>query len=315
MIKSIVLALSLCAASIGVATAATLPKTIKDCAECGVLRVILPGSFIMGSPVTEDGRTLGSGSENGKAGDPNREVQHLVAIAKPFALGEFPVTKGEYAAFVRATNYHPVNQCFSSTHAGPGGFMSDKFTWDHPGFFTQTDNEPALCVSAIDALAYIDWLSAKTHHHYRLPTEAEWEYAARAGTTTSRYWGNDPNDGCAYANVIGSEASKIFNGTAVSCNDHYVETSPVGFYKPNDFGLYDMIGNVWEVVSDCWHPSYVGAPVDGSSWGEEPNCERSTLRGGSFVSNSTSDRSAARHEAWPSAQFFNYGFRVARDLE
>ena len=298
-----------------VAAAAPQPPAIKDCPECGVLRVIPAGSFIMGSPATEEGRTLGSGSENGAPGDPNRELQHRVTIAKPFALGEFLVTKGEYAAFVRATGYHPVNQCFSSTRAGPGGFMSDKFTWDHTGFFTQTDNEPVLCVSAIDALAYIDWLSAKTGKHYRLPTEAEWEYAARAGSTTSRYWGDDPNDGCAYANGIGTEASHIFNGAAVTCDDHYIETSPVGTYKPNAFGLYDMIGNVWEVVADCWHPNYVGAPGDGSAWGEEPNCRESTLRGGSFVSNYASDRAAARHEAWPSAQFFNYGFRVARSLQ
>jgi len=311
VIKLIALVLS--AALAGAAAAAGVPKTIQDCALCGVLRVIPAGSFIMGSPPTEEGRTIGSGAPDG-VGDPNRELQHRVTIAKPFALGEFLVTKGEYAAFVRATGYHPVNQCFSSTHAGPGGFMSDKFTWDHPGFFTQGDNEPVLCVSAIDALAYLDWLSAKTGKHYRLPTEAEWEYAARAGTTTSRYWGDDKNQSCTYANVIGTEAKKIFNGAPVNCDDHYVDTSPVGTYNPNAFGLYDMIGNLWEVVADCWHPSYAGAPADGSAWGEEPNCKASTLRGGSFVSNYTSDRSAARHEAWPSAQFFNYGFRVARDL-
>lgn len=288
------------------------PRELKDCTVCGVLRLIPAGQFVMGSPETEDGRTLGSGSENGAAGDPRREAQHNVMV-RSFALGEHLVTKGEYAAFVRATHYRPLNQCFSIERTDVDGRASDRFTWQYVGLFAQGSNEPAVCVSAIDALAYTTWLSSKTGKQYRLPSEAEWEYAARAGTTTSRYWGDNPDDGCDYANGTGSEAAQVFLGTPTRCNDHYIGTSPVGSYKPNAFGLFDMLGNVWEVMADCWHPNYDGAPTDGSAWGQEPNCRASVLRGGSFNSNYTSIRSAARHQAWPSAQSFNYGIRVARD--
>lgn len=268
----------------------------------------------MGSPATEEGRRLASGAEGGGLGPEEREQQHSVTITHAFALGTFPVTRGEYAAFVKATGYNPPNECFSSDKAGPGGHASAAYTWAHPGFFSQKDDEPVVCVSANDALAYLDWLSGKTRHHYRLPTESEWEYAARAGTTTARYWGESVADGCVYANGIGDEAKAIFGGTPMGCNDGHVLTSPVGSYRPNAWGLYDMIGNVWQWVADCWHPTYVGAPVNGDAWGVEPNCKRSVMRGGSFVSNHTSMRSAARHEAWPASRIFNYGFRVARDL-
>ena len=291
-----------------VAAAAPQPPAIKDCPECGVLRVIPAGSFIMGSPATEEGRTLGSGSENGAPGDPNRELQHRVTIAKPFALGEFLVTKGEYAAFVRATGYHPVNQCFSSTRAGPGGFMSDKFTWDHTGFFTQTDNEPVLCVSAIDALAYIDWLSAKTGKHYRLPTEAEWEYTARGGLEQKLYpWGDK-------LRPEGEHQCNIWQGVFPKTNtaeDGYDGTSPADAYPPNGYGVYSITGNTWEWCSDWFDTEFHRTANPNNPQGPPTGTAR-VMKGGSFLCHKSycnRYRVAARTSNTPDSSASNIGFR------
>jgi formylglycine-generating enzyme len=295
--------------------AAAPTTTFRDCRSCPELRVVPAGRFVMGSPANEEGRRLPSGADTSALAPEGRETQHAVEIRRPFAMGIYPVTRGQYAAFVRDTGYDPPNECFSSDRQGPGGHPSAAYTWDHPGFFAQTDDEPVVCVSANDALAYLDWLSRRTKQHYRLPGEAEWEYASRAGTASARYWGERAADGCTYANGIGDEAKAVFDGTPMGCDDRYLLTSPVGAYRPNAFGLYDMIGNVWQWVADCWHATYEGAPANEVPWGLEPNCKRSVMRGGSFVSNHTSMRAAARHEAWPSSRIFNYGFRVARDLK
>lgn len=295
--------------------AASAGAPFKDCRDCPEMKMVPAGKFVMGSPTSEEGRRINSGGDGNQLADENRELQHEVVIANSFALGVYPVTRGEYALFVETTRYRPVNECNSSKPGATSRASSTEFTWEDPGFFKQGDNDPAVCISALDALAYLDWLSRTTGKVYRLPSEAEWEYAARAGTTTSRYWGDDPAQGCAYANGIGNEATATFvRGTSTGCNDNFIFPSPVGSFKPNAFGLYDMLGNTWEWVSDCWHNTYEGAPADGSSWGQEPHCKHGVLRGGAFGSNYTSLRSAARHESWPSARSFNHGFRVARDL-
>jgi formylglycine-generating enzyme len=271
---------------------------MKDCPECPQLVVIKQGSFIMGSPATEEGREAG-------------ETQHRVTISKSFALGKNPVTKGEFKQFVAQTGYNAKGKCFSMDDKGNPS-ESEIYNWETPGF-DQKDNEPVVCVNAVDAEAYAAWLSKKTNKSYRLPTEAEYEYAARAGTTTARYWGESQDDGCAYANGIGYEAQKIFWGKLSKCDDGYIYTSPVGIYKPNAFGLYDMLGNAWVWLADCWNDSYAGAPDNGSAWVEK-GCTDRIMRGGSFISNYTSLRAAARHKAGTEQRFHNYGIRVARDV-
>lgn len=295
------------------AGAASSGKPLQDCADvCPSMQVIPAGSFTMGSPPTEEGRTEGSGAPHGAAGKPNRELQHPVHIGRPFALSVDPITRRQYGQFVEATGYHAAGACFGINEKGEAS-SSDAFTWQTPGF-PQSDNDPVVCVSPHDADAYVKWLSQKTGKDYRLPTEAEYEFAARAGTTTARYWGDSADEGCAYANGVGSEASKIFFGTATACDDGHVLTAPVGSYKPNAFGLYDMLGNVWVYMADCWHDTYEGAPSDGSAW-REAGCMGRVMRGGSFVSNKTSLRSAARHEVDNlDARVHNYGIRVARSL-
>ena len=274
------------------------PTYIKDCPDCPELIVIPAGSFTMGSPETEEGRDPG-------------EIQHHVTISKSFALGKNPVTKEEFKLFVSSTGYNAHGKCFGMDAQG-NGEESERYTWETPGF-NQTDEEPVTCVNALDAEAYASWLSKKTGKTYRLPTEAEYEYAARAGTTSSRYWGESQDEGCSYANGNGYESETVFWGKMTNCNDGFIYTSPVGSYRPNAFGLNDMLGNVWVWMADCWHDSYAGAPDNESAWLEQ-SCSARVMRGGSFISNYTSIRAAARHKAETEKRFHNYGIRIARDI-
>jgi formylglycine-generating enzyme required for sulfatase activity len=167
----------------------------------------------------------------------------------------------------------------------------------------QTNNDPAVCVSWYDAKAYVDWLSRRTGKSYRLLTETEWEYTARAGTRTARWWGDDPAKGCDAANVADLSAKDRFTDWEVAnCRDGALFTSPVGSYRANGFGLYDMLGNVWQWVEDC-------AP-DGRS---EATCSQRTMRGGSWHSNPRYVRSAVRRVDAAESGYAAYGIRVARD--
>ena len=184
-------------------------------------------------------------------------------------------------------------------------------------------------VSWQDARDYAAWLSAKTGKEYRLPTEAEWEYAARAGTTTRRYWDETPDQkpdpACAHANVFDrGNIERIearygaIGQSRFLCEDPYPFTAPVGAaeFNPNPWGLHDTIGNVWEWAQDCWHESYEGAPGDGSAWEVEnpAECERRVVRGGSWYSAPQDMRSASRFWFSPGYHFSNLGIRLARSL-
>ncbi|MGH8527602.1 MAG: formylglycine-generating enzyme family protein [Gammaproteobacteria bacterium] len=140
-----------------------------------------------------------------------------------------------------------------------------------------------------------------------MPTESEWEYAARAKTTTARFWGDNPTAACQYANVD--------DGTH-NCKDGYQFTAPVGTFKPNDFGTYDMLGNVWEWVQDCYHENYEDAPTDGSAWGEQQggDCAQRVIRGGSWFLLPRFVRSAYRYGHAPGLRYNSLGFRLAQDI-
>ena len=163
--------------------------------------------------------------------------------------------------------------------------------WRNPGF-KQSAKEPVVCLSWNDTQRYIKWLSEKTGERYRLPSEAEWEYAARAGSETKYFFGNSTSDLCRSAN--GAAAETDFSWRNKDCRDGYKRTAPAASFTANAFGLYDMHGNVREWTQDCWNDSYKGAPSDGSAWlsGE---CGRRVLRGGSWLSNPTFLRSANRY--------------------
>ena len=223
----------------------------RDCGGCPEMVVIPAGDFMMGSPTSEEGRHYNEGPA------------HHVRIARPFAVGVYKVTRGEFARFIGATGHLMGDSC-RTYEDGEWKERSGR-DWRDPGY-EQTDRHPVTCVSWADAQAYAGWLSDETGEGYRLLSESEWEYVARAGTVTARYWVGDERVQCRYANG-GDEAFKRrqagWKWRIASCDDGHAWTSPVGSYRGNDFGLRDVLGNVWEWVEDCWNGGYHGAPRDG----------------------------------------------------
>jgi formylglycine-generating enzyme required for sulfatase activity len=230
--------------------------------------LIPPGSFVMGVPEAESARE--------RSDDSDARPLHEVTFEWGFWLGKYPVTRGEFAAFVADTGYDAAGS-----------------EWREPGF-PQTERDPVVNVSAFDAEAYVAWLSHKTGRTYRLPSEAEWEYAARAGTTTARFWGD--SWGAAPRHLAAESRG----------------TYPVGGFRPNAFGLYDVLGNVWEWVTDPWHDDYAGAPKDGSAWMRNRNERRRVLRGGSWDGNPGGVRAGVRSCVEADSRINIVGFRLAR---
>ena len=266
--------------------------------------VVVPaGSFVMGSP---DGE-----------GDSYEHPRHKVTIDKPFAVGRTHITRGEFATFVRATEYKAEGGCYSWTGT-EGEFVFDA-SWRSPGF-EQDDTHPVVCVNWNDAKAYVKWLSGVTGKTYRLMSEAEAEYVAR-GLTEPRqdqpryFFGNDETDLCTYGNGTDEAAkAKMHNSlTYAPCNDGHVFTAPVANFKQNAFGLYDVHGNVWSWTEDRYHDKYDNPPTDGSAWTAGDSSSR-VLRGGSWYDSPQFLRSAVR--GWHSTvgRGFIVGFRLARTL-
>ena len=268
----------------------------RDCPGCPEMVVVPAGRFRMGSPESEAGRR-----DDGREGP-----VHPVAIARPFAVGVHEVTRGEFARFVSATGRSMGNACWE----WDGGWKERSGRhWRNPGF-SQADDHPVVCVNWEDAQAYVRWLSRETGEKYRLLSEAEWEYVARAGTRMARYWGEGESGQCRYAN--GADASTDFDWRT-GCNDGHARTAPVGSYEANGFGLHEVLGNVWEWVQDCWSNSYHGAPRDGSAW-TSGDCGRRVLRGGSWVDAPRYLRSANRSGVTSGSRYNGAGLRVARTL-
>jgi sulfatase modifying factor 1 len=257
------------------------------------------GRFTMGSPASED-------RWEGGREDP----QHEVRIARRFALGRYDVTRAQFSRFVDETGY-AANGC--AVWTGQAWRLDPALDWRNPGYL-QTHDDPVVCVAWADARAYVVWLARRTGRAYRLPSEAEWEYAARAGTTGARYWGEHAEDGCAHANLGDASLKSTlgFDGLA-ACDDGYAFTAPVGRFQPNAFGLYDMLGNAWEWTEDCWNVGYALAPSDGSAW-ISGDCSLRVPRGASWNSHQRNVRSANRGNYVASVRYYHLGFRVARDL-
>ena len=285
---------------------------IVDCPSCPEMVVIAAGEFAMGSGDEERARE--GVPEN--FGNRERPVHH-VKIGKAFALGRTEVTKAQYAEFSKATHRPVDDNCIGYDRERDNWALS-KGSWLDPGF-KQGDDEPAVCLGWNDARDYAAWLAKHTGKPYRLATEAEWEYAARGGTKTARYWGDTPRTVCENANVM-STATFIDIGSPESwqdklmCSGRDAWTTAVGSFEANPFGLNDMYGGVWEWVADCSHDNYDGAPSDGSSW-DQPDCDKRLVRGGAFHSEFWLVRSATRGAGLkPDARPVASGIRVARDL-
>jgi formylglycine-generating enzyme required for sulfatase activity len=284
--------------------------SFKECAECPEMVVVPAGTFAMGSPADEPGRK------------PIEGPVHHVDISRPFAVGRYPVTRFQYAAFVGATGPRPGQLCVSVrlatekdaeqlTYPGaprtrPGLTLigesrtgPDGYTFERPGF-AQAGDHPGVCISWDDAMTYIAWLNQKTGRSYRLLSEAEREYVARAGTQTEFWWGPDPSP--ELANYQAEDEWRITG------------TVSVLRYAPNAFGLYQVYGNVSDWVADCWNDSYAGAPADGSAW-LSGDCGDRIVRGGGWLSRPAEIRAAARYQVPQHARSSFFGaIRVARDL-
>jgi formylglycine-generating enzyme required for sulfatase activity len=216
--------------------------------------------------------------EMGSTDNPAESPQHHVVIARPFAIGRREVTFAEW------------DQCAAS---GSCKTSPSDHGWGR-------GDRPVIDVSWDDAKDFVAWLSQKTSQAYRLPSEAEWEYAARAGTIAAYWWGRDIGSGRANCQECGGGAGR--------------QTVPAGTYRPNAFGLYDTAGNVAEWVQDCWNASYRGAPRDGAAW-MGGDCALHVLRGGSFASKASAVRSASRFRYDEDVRYYANGFRVVRDLK
>ncbi|MHB8473094.1 MAG: bifunctional serine/threonine-protein kinase/formylglycine-generating enzyme family protein [Gammaproteobacteria bacterium] len=276
----------------------TAGATFKDCEACPGMVVVPPGSFVQGSPATEPDRELNEGP------------QHAIQIAYPLAVGQYEITRGQFAQFAADTKYEAAG-CW--VYDGSWR-LQNTGSWRSPGF-TQTDEHPVTCVSWDDAEAYINWLSTKTRKKYRLLTSAEWEYIARAGSETARVGGDNPAGACVAGNVADrSAAAKYPDWKVHACTDGYVYTAPIGSFSPNKFGVYDMLGNVFEWVSDCWNDSYRNAPTDGSAW-LQGDCGKRVLRGASWFSMPQYSRFAFRNHFERGRRSATFGFRVARLLQ
>jgi formylglycine-generating enzyme required for sulfatase activity len=185
--------------------------------------------------------------------------------------------------------------------------------WENPGF-PQTERDPIVCMNELEIGAYLGWLRQQTGKEYRLPSEAEWEYAARGGTTTAFYWGDDVKDACIYENVGDETHKEKHGGAAIPCRDGFADTSPVGSFKPNPFGLYDMAGNVLVVTADCWNETYAGAPSDGSAW-TSGDCARHAGRKAGFgTARPWAFRAANRFAEGNLVKRNRFSFRIALSL-
>lgn len=283
------------------------PETFRDCADCPEMVAIPSGDFMMGvAPGEEEREALAA--EFRHRSEPRRRVK-----VGRFAAGRFEITRRQYRVFAEVTG-RASDGCFA--WVGADFELDRKRDWRNPGF-PQEDTHPVVCVSWEDASAYVRWLSQRTGKPYRLLSEAEWEYAARAGGTTSRYWGDDGNMSCTYAN--GADRTTATNAPGAgaygiaSCSDGHAYTAPVGRYRPNAFGLYDMLGNVGEWTADCWNDNYAGAPSDQRAV-STGDCVMRAVRGGSWDDAPTGLRAAYRVGSPTTVRLYSRGVRVARDM-
>lgn len=273
-------------------------ESFRECTECPEMVVIPAAEFLMGSPANEPGRAAAE------------SPQHRVRIPRPLAVSKYEVMVKEYEAFAEATGgVADGSGCHVWTAYGHR-FENDR-SFRSPSF-SQLPNHPVVCVSWQAASTYANWLTTRTGKKYRLLSEAEWEYAARAGSSTRYFFGDDEAKLCDYGN--GADRTSAFLWGNHLCSDGAgVQTTAVGKYRPNGFGLYDTSGNAWEWVEDCMQSSYDAAPTDGRPW-MNGDCKQRGIRGGSWDSGSEGLRSATRG-SYPLQPKDNIGFRVAREID
>lgn len=254
----------------------------KSCKDCPEMVVLPAGSFLMGTPEGEVGR------------EPDEGPQHKVTFAKPFAISRYHVTAGELNAYIKATG----------TQIKSGDDRPGRWCEASKPSYPQGPRQPAVCIDWYEVQGYAQWLSKTTGKTYRMVTEAEREYAARAGSTGPFPFPFDEEGQyqiTQHANTYGPR-------------DGYTYTAPVGSYPPNAFGMYDMHGNVYEWVADCQHDDYVGAPTDGSAWMTDSPCKRAQMRGNDWGEAPVFSRSGNRNDRFRTTRGDYLGFRVVQEL-
>lgn len=306
MLKAIFTSLFLFSGILGSQSAqAQAVKTFTECDGCPTMVVVPAGSFKMGRNDGEDGRYEGP--------------VHTVTLKRAFALGQTEVTVAQFKQFVEATGHNADRACRiwtgEKTAAGPIIGYDDSISWRFPGD-TPVDDQPVSCMNWEDAKAYVNWMAGKTGRPYRLASEAEWEYAATAGKEPGAYiWGDDPAQACTYANIFdvtGAKAHPIGSQVA-PCDDGISGFAPVKSFKPNAFGLFDMTGNVWEWVEDCYEMPYPATPVDGSAQ-VSTGCDRHGVRGGSWITSLNRQHPEFRGRDPVTLTTWIFGIRIARTL-
>lgn len=302
-------ALSLTVSHPATAQAQAPGASFRDCPDCPEMIVVPAGDFTIGSPQSEKDRI--------DAESPPRRMR----IEHPFAVGKFEITRAQFERYRKASpSSAPLGRCMVYDIA-IANFreQASPQPWMRPGY-TQQDDHPAVCVSWDEAKAYADWLSRHTGQRYRLLSEVQWEYAARAGSTTSRPWGDDPDRSCRQANLADETFAREVPRHGQPwypgwhrCRDGYAYTAPVGRFDANAFKLHDMLGNAWEWVEDCWNPSLSALPPGGAS-ATTGDCSQRVYRGGAWRSYPTFGRSARRSKMESHHRHALVGFRVARDI-
>ena len=285
----------------------TVEQSFSDCPDCPEMVVIPGGEFVMGASVDEEDREFISNEFRNRSAP-----QHRVKV-RSFAAGRYEITRKQYRAFIEASG-HRGEGCFVWAN---GDYRLDLArNWSSPGY-SQDDLHPVSCVSWEDATAYTRWLSTKTGNLFRLLTEAEWDYAARGGSTTARFWGEDSIQTCTYGNGADqstlSRVAQAGDWPSLPCDDGYAYTAPAGSYRVNLYGLYDMIGNVAEWTADCWNGNFHSAPINASAW-MTGNCSLRAVRGGAWDEGPASLRSAYRVGSPTGIRVYSRGFRVAYDM-
>jgi formylglycine-generating enzyme required for sulfatase activity len=261
-------------------------SVFQDCAECPAMVVVPSGKGVIGSTQSEAGHA------------PSEAPRHTVTFAAAFAVARYPVTRAQFSVFARDNPLPAAQGC----------------DWRDPGY-PQDASHPVVCVSWIQAAAYAGWLSRRTGQRYRLLSEAEYEFAARAGSAASYWWGDDAEASCGFANIADRESLAAHPGQkdTVQCSDGHAETAPVGSYRPNAWGLYDMAGNSWSWTADCWNADHAGADGRGGVR-SDGDCAFHVAHGGSWNFGRRAARAAMRGKLPAGTRAPDQGFRLARDL-
>jgi len=290
-------------AVVAVPASARAPRIFRDGAGLPRMVVVPAGRALLGSSAAETTREART-----PAFAAFEHPQREVTFAKPFAVGLIHVTRAEFGRFVAAT-HRDMGGCLVALAGKWSAGPLPTYSYANPGFAQRAD-EPALCVNWADATAYAAWLSARTHHRYRLLTEDEWEYAARGGTGTARWWGDEATSICTRANG-GDRRFAAFmpsdKSANLACDDGYAFTNPGARFAANPFGLHDMLGNAWQWTADCFAAVAGSPPPPGE-------CTARSIRGGSWHNSVSTLRAATRFSLPPTMRSSSLGFRVMREL-